>query len=104
MTNLNKYHYFGNEHKAMVLNTFKKFLVRDEGFSEQQAEEEVTCLIVNGKQVTKTYYTTFQSRVGASKVLNRKQKLSVYMTLENAMNHVSLEVYNPIFNVNGYSE
>ena len=88
MTNLNKYHYFSDEHKAMVLNTFKKFLVRDEGFSEQQAEDEVKFLLVNGKQVTKTYYTGFQSRIGASKVLNRKQKLSVYMALENAMNPV----------------
>ena len=94
MTNLNKYHYFSNEHKTMVLNTFKKFLVRDEGFSEQQAEEEVTFLIVNGTQVTKTYYTGFQRRIGASKVLNRKQKLSVYMALENAMNHVSFGFNN----------
>ena len=95
MTHLNKYHYFSNEHKAMVLNTFKKFLVRDEGFSEQQAEDEVKFLIVNGKQVTKTYYSTFQRRVGASNVLNRKQKLSVYFTFENAMNHVSFGFNNP---------
>ena len=76
MTNLNKYHYFSDEHKVMVLNTFKKFL------------------IVNGTQVTKTYYTAFQRRIGASKVLNRKQKLSVYMALENAMNHVSFGFNN----------
>ena len=77
--NLNKFQYFSKEYQLVILNTFKNFLIRDEGFSEAQAQEEIKYLIINGKQVTKTYYTTVQRRIGASKTLNRKDKLSVYL-------------------------
>ena len=85
--NLNKFQYFSKEHQSVILNTFKNFLIRYEGFSETQAQEEIKYLIINGKQVTQTYYTTVQRRIGASKTLNRKDKLSVYFCFENAMNH-----------------
>lgn len=97
--NLNTFQYFSKEHQLVILNTFKNFLIRDEGFSEAQAQEELQYLIINGKQVTKTYYTyytTVQRRIGASKTLNRKDKLSVYLCFENAMNHA---MNRAVFNV-----
>lgn len=90
--NLNKFQYFSKEHQLVILNTFKNSLICDEGFSEAQSQEELQCLIINGKQVTKTYYTTVQRRIGASKTLNRKDKLSVYLCFENAMNHAVFNV------------
>ena len=85
--NLNKFQYFSKEHQAAIMHTFKNFLIRNEGFSESQAQDELQYILINGKQVTKTYYTTVQKRIGASKTLNRKDKLSVYLCFENAMNH-----------------
>ena len=92
--NLNKFEYYSKKHQLVILNTFKNFLIPYEGFSETQAKEELQYLIINGKQVTKTYYTTVQRRIGASKTLNRKDKLSVYLCFENAMNHVSFGFNN----------
>ena len=90
--NLNKFEYYSKKHQLVILNTFKNFLIRYEGFSETQAKEELQYLIINGKQVTKTYYTTVQRRIGASKTLNRKDKLSVYLCFETAMNHAVFNV------------
>ncbi len=90
--NLNKFQYFSKKHQLVILNTFKNFLIPYEGFSETQSQEEIKYLIINGKQVTETYYTTVQRRIGASKALNRKDKLGVYLCFENAMNHAVFNV------------
>lgn len=51
--NLNKFQYYSKEHQAAILHTFKNFLILNEGFSEDQAQDELQYLIINGKQVTK---------------------------------------------------
>ena len=69
--------------------TFIGMLQRDMGFTNEQAEQEFKFLVVNRAQMLREYYTVQLRRVGATKTLNRAQRVSVYDTFENALNHAT---------------
>lgn len=64
---------------------FVNFLMR-EGWTQEQATTE--CDFVDGKTKDQYVYT---ARIGATKPLNRKEKMSVYMAWENAQNHATFD-------------
>jgi hypothetical protein len=81
------FNYFSRETKANALMTFRNFLIRDHGFTAEEANMEVSEFIQqNGKIVVKPFYMTVR-RTGATKTLDRAQRLSVYASLENAFRH-----------------
>lgn len=67
--------------------TFVKFAKRDHGLSFEQAHEEYNRMMATPSRIaTKESYVR-GSRVGASFAISRREKLSLYLTLENAINH-----------------
>lgn len=72
-----------NEAATEPKDIFVNFLKRD-GWTPEQAEMEWG--FVNGKSKDEYIRTT---RTGATKTINRQDKLSVYMSYENAKNHSS---------------
>ena len=65
------------KHKYKVYEAIAQRLVYSFGFTLEQAYEEVKILVLGGYLVTEEYYKTV-SRVGCSKVLNRKDRMEIW--------------------------
>jgi len=70
---------------------FRKFLVRDHGFTQDEANMECEFIRNNGIVVTEYHYTYSVRRIGTTKVLTRKDRASIYQSLQNAVNHATFE-------------
>ncbi len=78
-----------------------KFLVRDKGFSIEDADFEITIIkdriglekfvAASGKGKFDNEEYIRLSRIGAKKSMNRKERISVSLSLSNAINHASIE-------------
>lgn len=74
---------------AKLAHTFVGFMVRDNGFTAADAKAELNFLLMDSNvAMTKDYYLTAR-RTGLSKAINRAQRAKVYMTFENAINHIT---------------
>lgn len=67
---------------------FKNFLVRQGDWTYEQAAKELELLLATPYiSVCRDQYIFRVSRVGCTKNLSRKDRMSVWMTWENAINH-----------------
>ena len=68
------------------------FLVRDHKFTQAEATKEIELLFVSkNKLFVKDYYSRV-NRIGFRALGNRSNRLSVYMSAENALNHSTFKV------------
>jgi hypothetical protein len=75
-----------NVQKSIRNNIFTNFLVRDLGFTHNQAKHELDFVTINGvDRLESSYLTT--SRIGATKTLTRSIRKQVYASFQNATNH-----------------
>lgn len=73
---------------SQLRHTFVEMLVRD-GWTRSDAEREHDKFLVNGMcPLVRDAYLMCR-RTGACVSLDRKKRQSVYMTFENALNHVT---------------
>ena len=94
---------FSNDPKFILLFTLIaiKFLVRDKGFTYDQAQFEISLIkerlgmekfvAASGKGKFDNEAYIRMARIGATKSLNRKDRVSVSLSLSNAINHASIE-------------
>lgn len=75
--------------KHLAFHTFVQFLVRDHGFTEEQAKLEVEFVTQNDIVVTQYHYVYNVRRIGSTKTLSRAERGAVYRTLMNAINHAT---------------
>lgn len=79
-----------DKEKAAIEKNMRLFLTRDLKFSPKEAAEEVD--ILNDRIGMVTFVNKPElylkiSRAGASKRLNRKERVGIQASLENAVNH-----------------
>lgn len=73
--------------QSTVRHTFANFMAREGTMTYVQAVEEFEFLMVNNQTVTEEHYMYRVRRIGASVLLTRSQRQSVYMSFQNAINH-----------------
>ena len=83
-----KYQDLTREQQQIAKNTFVKMLIRDMGFTASQATSEFCLIVVNNVQMNIGNYLSVR-RIGATKMLSRADRCSVYATFENALNHAT---------------
>ncbi len=86
-----KYQDLTSIQKHTTKMTFIKFLQRDNGFSEAEAEMEFNFLVVNGQEVIPQYYVFSTRRAGSTKLLSRLERYNVFTVFQNAINHSTFE-------------
>ena len=86
-----KYQDLTSIQKHTTKMTFIKFLQRDNGFSEAQAEMEFNFLVVNRQGVKPQYYVFKTRRSGSKKHLGRLERYNVFNVFQNAINHSTFE-------------
>ncbi len=82
-----KYQNLNMAQKLVVRTTFIGFMVRDRGWTADDAHAELDFLLINGQQATREYYTVFLRRTGANVRLNRVSRNDVYDIFETAIAH-----------------
>lgn len=70
---------------------FVNFCTRDGLLTTEQAREELTRLFANVVRPRLRESYLMGARIGASFTLNRTQRIAVYTTFENALNHATFE-------------
>ena len=80
--------------QKLFIQTFMMFLMRDNGFSLEQADAEIKVLKKYG--ISKFYHDgksyLYVSRIGALKQLNRKERIPVMHSLSSAFNHAQTQL------------
>ena len=76
-----------------TLRIFGAWLVRDRGWTYMEAIAEKAVLLreINKTGLTELNYVRM-SRIGARKTTNRKDRMGLQLTFENAINHGTFEV------------
>lgn len=72
-----------------ALEIFAKFLVRDCGFSLEDAKKEAAFMKKISKplpEITQKDYFKV-SRIGSKHTLSRKERIGVFLSFQNAVNH-----------------
>jgi len=74
-----------------ALEIFKGWLQRDRNFTAGQARREVALIDLNVKDFSSRDQFVSYSRKGSTISLNRRKRIELFMTFENAQNHASVE-------------
>lgn len=80
-----------NKERYKALAIFRGWLQRDHGFTENEAWNETTLIDLNVKDFSSRDEFVSYSRKGATKTLNRKERIRLFFTFENAQNHATYE-------------
>lgn len=84
----------------MILNLFQSqecrrvmigFLMRDHGFTQEQAINELQYLFVSQTVTGSEGQYLTRSRVGATKALSRGLRISIFQSFKNAINHATFD-------------
>jgi len=74
-----------------ILQIFKMFLVRDCGFSKRDAKVEVEFFKILEKPMVDVVLRDYivMKRKGTKHQLNRKERMEIFLSFENAVNHAT---------------
>lgn len=86
-----KYQDLTRTQKHTTKMTFIKFLQRDNGFNEAEAEMEFNFLVINNQEVIPQHYVFNTRRTGSTKTLSRLERYNILTVFQNVINHSTFE-------------